>query len=69
MVLLVVVAYALIAIYEFLPLYKQKQWRDFQVNSVLFFLSFVIAVLLCFKVHIPSPAEPIKVLITSVFGK
>lgn len=69
MFLLVIIVYAFMGIYEFLPLYKQKQWRNFKVNGVLFLLSFAIATILCFKVNIPSPVEPIKKIITSVFGK
>lgn len=69
MFLLVIAVYTLLVIYEFIPLYKQKLWRDLTVNAVLSLLSFTAAMLLSFKVAIPSPAVPIKELITSIFGK
>ncbi|MHB8065981.1 MAG: hypothetical protein ACYDG2_25745 [Ruminiclostridium sp.] len=69
MCILVVLAYALLVIYEFIPLYKQKLWHDFWTNAVLGVFSFTVAILLCLDVKIPSPAKPIQELITSIFGK
>lgn len=69
MLLLVMIIYMAMAAYEFIPLYKQKQWNDLRVNSVLFFSSFIVAVLLCLRVNIPSPVKPIRDVIISVFGK
>lgn len=69
MFILVITVYALLVIYEFVPLYKQKLWRDFAVNTVLGLLTFTTAMLLSFKVKIPSPATPLQNLITSIFGK
>lgn len=69
MLILVVIGYMLLAIYEFVPLYKQKQWRDFWVNAGLGIFSLTIAILLSLDVKIPSPADPIKEIITFVFGK
>jgi hypothetical protein len=67
--LLAVIGYALLAVYEFVPLYKQKLWKDFWVNVALGVISFVIAILLCLDVRLPSPEGPIRELITSIFGK
>lgn len=69
MFLLAIAGYAFLAIYEFVPLYKQKLWRDFWVNIVLGIFSFTIIMLLCLDVEIPSPVNPIRDLITSIFGK
>jgi hypothetical protein len=69
MFILVIIAYALLALFEFIPLYKQKLWRDFWVNAALGLFSFAIALLLSFDVKIPSPAGPIREFITSIFGK
>lgn len=69
MYLFCIIGYALLSIYEFVPLYKQKLWTDFWVNTVLTTVSFVIAILLCFNVKIPSPQAPIGMLVTSIFGK
>lgn len=69
MIILAVIGYVLLAIYEFIPLYKQKLWNDFWVNAIIGFFSFMVAVLLCLDVKIPSPVRPIRELITSIFGK
>ena len=69
MFVLAIIGYAFLAIYEFIPLYKQKLWHDFWANTVLGIFSFTIIMLLCLGVKIPSPVEPIRDLITSIFGK
>jgi hypothetical protein len=69
MLILVIIVYALLAIFELKPLYKQKNRRDFWTNAVIGFFSFAIAILLCLDVKIPSPAKPIQDLVTSIFGK
>jgi hypothetical protein len=69
MFVLAIIGYAFLAIYEFIPLYKQKLWNDFWVNTVLGIFSFTIIMLLCLDVKIPSPVKPIQDLITSIFGK
>jgi hypothetical protein len=69
MIIFVIIAYSVLAIFEFRLLYKQKYWNDFWTNAVLGVLSITIAVLLCLNVKIPSPAKPIKNFVTSIFGK
>jgi hypothetical protein len=69
MFILVIIGYTFLAVYEFMPLYKQKNWRDFWANSVLGIFSFSIAILLCLDVKIPSPEKPIRDLIVSIIGK
>ncbi|NLK86936.1 MAG: hypothetical protein GX279_05540 [Clostridiaceae bacterium] len=68
MILLVIFSYALLAVYEFVPLYKQKLWKDFWSNTVLWALSFTSAILLCFDIKIPSPSPFIKSVIDSIMG-
>lgn len=69
MIFLTIMSYSLLAIYESIPLYKQQQWRDLWVNSFLAVCSFTTALLLSFGIKILSPAEPIKDIVLSVFGK
>jgi len=66
---LLLAAYALLGIYEFVPLYKQKQWKDFFVNMVLGILSLCIGLLLSLDVEITSPIHPIKNFVKSLYGK
>lgn len=67
MFILVILVYTLLAVYEFIPLYKQKLWRDFWVNAVLGVFSFTMAFLLSLNIKIPSPAKPIQEMITAIF--
>ncbi len=69
MVVLVVTCYLLFAVFEFVPLYKQQLWLDLWVNTALWALSFIIAVLISLNINIPSPASPIRDAITSLFGR
>lgn len=69
MFILAITGYALLIIYEYIPLFKQKFWRELWVNGVLAIFSFTIAMLLSLNVKIPSPVTPIKEFITSIFGK
>lgn len=69
MIVLTLLGYILLALYEFIPLYKQKFWRDVWANAIIGIISFSMAILLSLEVKIPSPAIPIEKLITSVLGK
>ncbi|MBV7274690.1 hypothetical protein JMF89_09320 [Clostridiaceae bacterium UIB06] len=69
MLLLIIISYTAMGFYEFIPLYKEKKWKDLKINAALFLSSCIVAVLLGLKVYIPSPAKPIQDLIISVFGK
>lgn len=63
------VVYAVLFMYEFIPLYKQKYWQDFWLNAILGLCSFTVALVLSFGGKIPSPAIPIQNVIESLFGK
>ncbi len=69
MLIFVIVAYSLLAFFEFRFLYKQRHWNDFWTNAALSAFSLTVAILLCLNVKIPSPAKPIQNLIISIFGK
>ena len=69
MFILVIMVYFFLSVFEFMPLYKKKLWSDFWTNTILGIVSFTIAILLSIDVNFPSPATPIRDLITSIFGK
>lgn len=69
MFVLVITMYVLLGIYEFVPLYKQKLWKEFFVNMGLGIISFCLFLLLSFDIKIPSPAYPIQNLVTYIIGK
>jgi len=58
--------YALLAVYEFVPLYKEKLWSDLILNAVLWVLSFTIAILLSFNVSLTGPQDFIKEIISFI---
>lgn len=69
MIVLTVIGYALLVVFEFLPLYKKKLWRDFWTDTLIGTFSIVVAILLSLNVNIPSPVKPIGEFIISIFGK
>ncbi|HEX3031842.1 MAG TPA: hypothetical protein VHS59_06315 [Bacillota bacterium] len=69
MIVFPLVGYTLLFIYELLPLYHQKLWKDFAVTLVLGLGSLTIAVLLCLGTKIPSPESPIREFILAMLGK
>lgn len=69
MFLFPVVGYALLIVIDFIPLYKQKRWCDFWVNTGIGIVTFTIAMLLSLGIDIPSPEKPIREFITMLFGK
>jgi hypothetical protein len=69
MLILVIIGYSFIAAFDLIPLYKKKYWRDFWVCMSLWTFGFLLALLLCANVKIPSPEKPVREFITSIFGK
>lgn len=69
MLAIVLLGYALLGVYEFVPLFKEKRRKEFYVNLGLGIISFAMAILISLKVDIPSPAKPVEIIIESIFGK
>ncbi|HEY8422219.1 MAG TPA: hypothetical protein VIL05_10835 [Thermoclostridium sp.] len=69
MFVIVFIGYALLGIYEFVPLYKEKMWKEFYVNLGLALISFTVAFLISINVKIPSPARQFEAIIYSLTGK
>lgn len=69
MIAIVFIIYAFLAVFEFVPLYKQKYWKDFWTNIVLAFFSLTVATLMSLNIKVPNPSLFIKEVITSLVGK
>lgn len=69
MVVLVLVLYMPLLVFDLLPLYKQKLWREFTAAACLSGISLLTAVLLALGVKLPSPALPIQQLVYAVTGR
>jgi hypothetical protein len=50
----VIIVYALLALFELIPIIKSRSWRHIAVCGVLFVISFALAILLKLKVRVPS---------------
>jgi len=59
---------ALFIIFDLIPIYHQKKMKVFWVYTVLIFFSYVIHILFTLGVKVPSPAIPIKKLVSFIFG-
>lgn len=66
MIFLVIIAFALIALWDFPDLIKNKKWYEVTVLSILYVCVFTLAVLQAFGVTLPSPAKGIQKLVVDV---
>jgi len=69
MIILVIVFYGILIIYEFVPLFREKKWKDFIINAILSFFSLTVAILLCLDVKMPSTQPLIQKLVSSLFER
>lgn len=58
----------LFIIFDLIPIYRQKKWKVFWVYAILISFSYIIHILYAIGVKIPSPAVPIKKVVSFVFG-
>lgn len=68
MIFIVLIGYALIVFLDIIPTYKDGTRKEFWVSTGILSVSFVLFILLSFEVQIPSPADPLEQLITTIFG-
>ena len=55
-------------IFDLLPIFHQKQWKAFWVYVILISFSYVVHILYLLDIKFPSPAVPIKKLVSYIFG-
>ena len=65
---LVLLGYAFIVVIDTIPVYKDGTRREFWVSTSLLAVSLIVAVLFSLGVDLPSPAEPLRQLITKIYG-
>lgn len=66
MVLLVLAAYAILGFAEVPRMVHDQTWKELIVFGVLFVMGFVVFVLICYNIHVPSPIRGIRYLLTEV---
>lgn len=55
-------------IFDLIPIFQQKQFKAFWVYIILISFSYILSLLLVIDIKLPSPAEPLKKLVSLVFG-
>ncbi len=54
-------------IFDLLPIFHNKQWKAFWFYVILMSFSYIIHTLILLGIKIPSPAVPIKMLVSYIF--
>lgn len=68
MIILLVVAFVLIAVLQGKNLIKRKKWKDLVVFSLFLIIGFIMCILKALGVSIADPIESIKKFIDNVYG-
>lgn len=58
----------LFIIFDLLPRLREKQWKVFWVYAFFICSSFILHILVSLGYKIPSPAIPIKSVVSKIFG-
>lgn len=59
---------AIFVIIDLIPLYQKEEWVSFFLYGSFLAIALIAAVLLDLKVELPSPADPIRNIVTFIFG-
>lgn len=54
---------------DLVPIYRNKQWKVFWIYAAMMALLVFVSALIRLHIDIPSPATPLKKLITIIFGQ
>lgn len=65
--IIVLVSYILIIIFDFLPMLKSDNKKVFPFYIGTFLFTLIVLILYSFDIDIPSPVKPIENLINSIF--
>lgn len=57
MVILLILAYSAVAVYQINSLSKKKYWRDLVAFSALSVISFIVSLLFCVGVKLPNSVD------------
>lgn len=60
--------FVLFVLFDLVPRIKEKQWKEFWIYTVLISAAYVIHILIALSIKLPSPSEPIKMLVQLIFG-
>lgn len=69
MLLFCTMVYVFFVLMDVIPIIRNKNWKVLVIYAVLMMTAYTFTVLTEFGVKIPSPSNPIKQVVISVFGK
>ena len=61
--------YVFFIILDIIPIIKSKQWKVFGIYAILITTAYVMTVLNELGVELPSPATPLKQIVTTIVGR
>ena len=64
----VVITVFIFVIIDLIPQYKNEEWVSFFLSGSLFLTALIIAVFMDLDVEIPTTTEPIRKIVTFIFG-
>lgn len=53
---------------DIVPLYREQQWKIFFLYAALLGVTITLSLLMDFDIDIPSPADPLKKIISVIWG-
>jgi hypothetical protein len=53
---------------DLVPIYQKKQWWVFGVYSTMLVFIYILTILIALNVNIPSPANPLKKIVSVIWG-
>jgi|LFRM01.2.fsa_nt_gb hypothetical protein len=65
---LITIAFALIGVYEALPLTREKAWRELITVGCIWFLGFALSILITLDAPLPSPIAIMEFVSDMVLG-
>jgi hypothetical protein len=69
MLVLCTLVYGLFVFTDVIPIAKNKRWKVLAVYTALFVTAYIFSVLTELGVQLPSPAVPLKALVTAIVGR
>lgn len=68
LLVMITFACAFFVLTDLIPVYQNKQWKLFWVYSAMMALVYVLATFITLGIKLPSPAVPLRNLITEIFA-
>lgn len=53
---------------DIIPIYRNKQWMEFWIYLPLIAATYALVVILALGIKIPSPAGPLKKIVSLIWG-